>query len=176
MTSVKPVVVDEATIRHFDKPYTYDETKSFQPLPGCNWKMFQKEGERFIGKTYSGQLPFADKDDLLLHRDENNNKLHKTMVYFELADKKSKRHFAAGMTWLQHLTIGSLIQLWGEKDFTAMVTCIHPKAFSYDWVGIDPKVLAKDGSITFTSRASTSGLGKIEKAILGNLTWTPREL
>lgn len=176
--SNKPLIirVDDAQIDFYDKPRTWEEVQSFRPMIGTNWKIHSKQTDAVVRETQQGALPYVDGEGfttIMVHG--KGARYHRDDLYFTLKDKQSKRSFASTMTWLQYLTVGSIVKQWGEDEFHAMVTSLHPKAFSYGWVGLDAKAF-KNGHIVFETKAALTGLSRIETARLGTLNWSETTL
>lgn len=165
------IQVDAAQIDFYDKPHTWEEVQSFRPMIGINWKIHNKKNDTVVRETSQGALPYVDGEGFTtIMSHGKDSRYHRDDLYFTLKGIASKRAFASTMTWLQYLTVGSIVKLWGDKDYHAMVTSLHPKAFSYGWVGLDAAAL-KEGEIVFETKASLTGMSRIEYARLGRISW-----
>ncbi|QGH74693.1 hypothetical protein DSS3PM1_00016 [Bacteriophage DSS3_PM1] len=170
-TEQQPIIItiDEELVETYNRTFQYDEIEPYKNLAGVN---FAFEHEKGLNLSGVGYIRFSD--GTVSVRNPNTDE-HTRVPMSECTimprDKKSRRHMAAADFWKENLTIGSIIKEWGKSNFHAMVMGIDGNNFH--WIELDSKAL-KEGQISFHGSASISGIGKIETALIGELSWGAR--
>lgn len=154
--------IDKETISTYDREYSFGEIEKYTPVAGVAFNFLHPE---YNATSYAR---YSDKT-ISVYNSREWKRVPMEECTIKPRDAKSRRHMAAYDIWKKHLTVGSIIKEWGKSDFHAMVTAIHNTTFN--WVSINAKKYREEGLIEFEWTANNTGLGKIERARLGQLTW-----
>lgn len=161
------IYIDKTTVDSFNRTISIKEFRALQGLTGAAFRFHHP-------KYGSVQYPatFRRSDETIGIHVEHHGVIRVPVEECNIMprDRRSCRSIAAYSIWTNYLTVGSIISEFGARGtFHSMVTHIDDKQFN--WVGINTKCYRDNGKLEFTGKASTSGLGKIERARLGQLRW-----
>lgn len=154
------VEVDNKMIKNLDRIFEYEDVEGIPHMTGVKWSVNHAEG---TGTCYGFKGGIADK----IHIGKGNY-ADPYDCKFKLHSYKARKHLSSYLLFKDILTVGCLVQEWGDKDFTSIVTNVQDTTFSWirSSVGDSYKIVLGDV-------ASTSGIGNIKKIMIGNLKWEP---
>lgn len=157
--------IDKELIKTYNREYTYEEVENYMKVAGVAFIFSHPEHGKSGTASYAR---YSDKT-VSVHNGETWKRVPMEECTARPRDAKARRHIAAYDIWKEHLTVGSIIKEWTASRFHAMVTAVNDTTFN--WVSINAEKYHKEGLIEFQWTANNTGLGKIERARLGQLTW-----
>lgn len=157
--------IDKELISTYDREYSFGEVEKYTPVAGVAFNFLHPEYGMSNATSYAR---YSDKT-ISVYNSREWKRVPMEECTIKPRDAKSRRHMAAYDIWKKHLTVGSIIREWGKPNFHAMVTSVRDTSFT--WVAINSKKYREKGIIEFGWTANNTGLGKIERARLGQLTW-----